>query len=191
MARLTRTMRWLLLSWPSFAGALVVLWLFSQSDHGAALYGRLNPVTSPLQVTNVEPASVNGAPGSRISGTAVIHRDTCDYLDVEWELHGDRRSVRATAFFADEARVREAGVQRWEALLVGVPPHKLRDTTGDVRHQCGMFPVMSPFYRPDESILPAEAGATAICESGAYTSSTGPGTCSGHGGVNTWIGDPP
>ena len=184
MAKLTR---YVLFSWPAFFIAAGVLWMFSQSQTGAEMYGRFNPVVSPLQVTSVEPAIVAGAPGSKISGFATIRRDSCDYLDVEWTLHSDNRSVRSTAFFADKAQVREPGTHQWEALLVGVEPDKLQYSTGDVRHECGVFPVVSPFYRPDESAIIEQAGATALCASGMYSTSTGPGTCSGHGGVERWL----
>jgi len=186
MAKLTR---YVLFSWTAFAWALVVLWIFSQSQTGAELYGRINPVVSPLQITSVEPAVVAGAPGSRIAGTAVIRRDSCDYLDIEWTLHGDQRSARATAFFADPAQIREQGRANWEALLVGIEPDKLQYSTGNVRHECGVFPVVSPFYRPDESAIIERAGATALCASGMYSTSAGPGTCSGHGGVEEWLVD--
>lgn len=184
MAKLTR---YFLFSWPAFFIAAGVLWMFSQSQTGAEMYGRFNPVVSPLQVTSVEPAIVAGAPGSRISGTATIRRDTCDYLEIEWYLHGQSRSVKTTAFFADPADVRAAGTARWEALLVGVPPERLQDTTGDVRHQCGIFPISTPFYRPDQSAITDNAGATARCNSGFYSTATGNGTCSGHGGVKEWL----
>lgn len=187
MAKLKRSLRFLFFSWPMVAGSLLVLWLFAQSTTGAQLYGRFYPVTTPLQVTSVVPADVSGAPGSRIAGTATLNREQCDYLDIQWTLHGDAKNVRATAFFADEAQVRRAGVQQWEALLVGVPPHKLKETTGDVVHRCGLFPVMTPFFRPDQSILPEAVGAKARCVSGAFSGSTGPGTCSGHGGVEEWL----
>lgn len=186
MAKLKKTTqftKYALLSWPSVFASIVIIWLASQTSTMAEVYGRWWPVVTPLQVTSVTEEMVNGAPGSRISGYATIERDSCDYLSIEWSLHGENRSVRATAFFADEAQVRETGQQKWEALLVGVPPHKLSETTGDVHHQCGMFPVMTPFFRPDDSIVPTEVGATALCHSGAYTSSIGPGTCSGHGGI--------
>lgn len=40
------------------------------------------------------------------------------------------------------------------------------------------------FAHPD----PVEViGATAICQSGAVTTSTGKGVCSGHGGVKVWL----
>lgn len=190
MARMRRfkyAARCVFFSWPPFFMALIAIWIFSQTQTAAALYGAINPVVTPLQITHVAPAIVNGAPGSRISGIATIKRDTCDYLDIEWTLHGDRRSVRATAFFSDPAEVREGGQQRWEALLVGVPPHMLDQTTGDVHHQCGVFPVTSPFFRPDTGVIPEEAGATARCSSGAYSTSTGKGTCSGQGGVEEWL----
>jgi len=187
MDQLSKTARFVFLSWPSALIAVTWLWMFSQTDHGAQLYGEIAPVTSPLQVTSVETAIVNGVRGSRIRGEADIKRASCDYLNVEFDLHGDHKSVAVSAFFQDDAQVRGAGRHQWEALMVGIPPEQLRNSTGDVKHQCGLFPVMTPFYRPDESVSPYDAGATAICHSGAYTTSTGNGTCSGHGGVDQWL----
>lgn len=73
--------------------------------------------------------------------------------------------------------------------MVGIPPNRLSDTRGEVRHECGVFPVLSPFYLPDSLTVPDPTGATALCNSGAYSTSTGPGTCSGHGGVKEYLND--
>jgi hypothetical protein len=72
-------------------------------------------------------------------------------------------------------------------LMVGVPPGRLSETSGSVIHQCGAFPVTTPFFNPIDSLPLIKTGATAVCNSGAYTSSTGPGTCSGHDGVKEWF----
>lgn len=73
--------------------------------------------------------------------------------------------------------------------MVGIPPNRLSDTRGEVRHECGVFPVLSPFYLPDSLTVPDPTGAAALCNSGAYSTSTGPGTCSGHGGVKEYLDD--
>lgn len=174
-------------SWPMVILSLMWLSLFMQTDMAARWHGRLMPVTGPIQVTEVTPAMVQGVAGTRIRGVAKLNRAECDYINVEWQLNGDSKSVSVTAFFMDKPQVRKEGMQEWEALMVGIPPNKLKDTTGTVIHECGRFPVMTPFFIPDESIVPTTAGATAECTSGAYTTSTGPGTCSGHGGVKEWL----
>lgn len=174
-------------SWPLCIISMMWLSLFVQTDYFAKLHGMAWPVVTPITVTSVESETVNGHPGSRVQGMATIQREQCDYIDVSFRLQGSDREVSVAAFFADPARVREGGKQSWEALMVGVPPHRLSRTIGEVRHECGIFPVVSPFFVPDESIVPTSVGATAQCASGAYTTSTGPGTCSGHGGVKEWM----
>lgn len=189
MASITR---FCLFSWRAFFVALLALAVFSQSDTAARLYGGVDPVVSVLQVERVDAVTVRGMPGSQIHGTAELLRPECDYISLEWTLEGANRSVRAPAFFADPAQVRQGGQTRWDALLVGVPPNKLASTKGDVRHECGVFPVTSPFYRPDTEAAPAPvvAGATALCHDGTYsTSQTRQGTCSHHGGVETWLAE--
>lgn len=184
---MVQMMRRAALSWPMTFLSLAWLALFSQTEIAADFHGSIYPVVSPVQVTSVEPVTINGIQGSRISGYATIERGQCDYMNIEWTLDGRQRSVAVTAFFADAANVRGPGRQEWQALMVGVPPYKLSQTSGDVRHRCGMFPVSTPFFRPDDAITPSQAGATGICHDGAYTTSTGPGTCSGHGGVREWM----
>lgn len=178
-----------LISWPITIASAAWLGLFAQTDMAAHLHGYVWPVVTPLTVDSVEPAMVRGVPGSRISGTAMIERAQCDYIDVSFRLVGSDRSVNVAAFFMDRPAVREPGGQQWEALMVGVPPHRLADTRGEVRHECGVFPVVSPFYLPDSFTAPDPTGATALCNSGAYSTSTGPGTCSGHGGVKEYLND--
>lgn len=173
--------------WPACVLSIMWLSLFVQTDMAARLQGWVWPVVSPITVTKVEPVTVNRTPGSRITGYADIERGQCDYIDVSFELQGSDKSVNVTAFFASPAKIRGEGTQKWQALMVGVPPSKLDETHGEVRHECGIFPVVSPFFVPDASIIPSEVGANAQCKDGAYTTSTGPGTCSGHGGVREWI----
>lgn len=182
-------MRKLLTGWRAFALAVMWLGVFSQTEMAAEIHGRLMPVTSPLQVTSVEPASIAGMTGSRIEGVANIKRGQCDYLSVDWRLDGDGKSVSVPAFFADPVEVRSDGQQTWRALMVGVPPERLEQTSGSVSHRCGIFPVTTPFFTPDDLVVPTSVGATAICNSGAYKTSTGPGTCSGHGGVKEYLND--
>ena len=176
-------------SWTACILSLLWLMWFSQTDIAAELHGRINPVVTPLTITSIEPSQINSTPATRIQGFATIERESCDYLAVEWWLDGDRRSITVPAFFADPPQVRSAGRTRWDALMVGVTPEMLADTRGNVRHECGQFPVITPFYTPDESTTARIAGAMALCESGAYTTSTGPGTCSGHGGVKEWLSE--
>ena len=178
-----------LVGWPIFI--LSALWLvwFSQTDIAAELHGRIHPVVTPLTVTSVEPATIQGAPAVRIEGFATIERESCDYISVGWYLNGSTRRVSVPAFFSDPAQVRESGRSEWSALMVGVTPEQLGDTRGNVRHECGRFPVLTPFFVPDDSIIPTDAGASAQCHDGAYSTSTGPGTCSGHGGVREWLAE--
>lgn len=176
-----------MVGWPACILSLMWLMWFSQTDTAAEIHGKINPVVTPLTVTRIEPALINDTPATRIQGFARIERDSCDYLAVEWWLDGGQRSVSVPAFFADPAQVRSEGQARWDALMVGITPDQLGDTHGNVRHSCGRFPVLTPFFAPDESMIPTAAGATAQCADGAYTTSTGPGTCSGHGGVNEWL----
>lgn len=171
-----------LISWPVTVGSAAWLGLFAQTDMAAHLHGHIWPVVTPLTVDSVEPVTVRGRPGSRISGTVVIERAQCDYIDVSFRLVGSGRSVNVAAFFMENA-------QQWEALMVGIPPNRLSDTRGEVRHECGVFPVLSPFYLPDSLTVPDPTGATALCNSGAYSTSSGPGTCSGHGGVKEYLND--
>lgn len=174
-------------SWPMFIIAAIGLFGMSQTDMVARWQGYFFPVTGPITITSIEPATVRGAPGSRIRGFAVKYREDCDYLSVSWRLVGGERSVSVPAFFVDTPKVREKGMQEWEGLMVGITPDRISQTQGDAHHQCGLFPVSTPFFRPDESVNPSLAGATAECQSGAYSTSTGPGTCSGHGGVREWL----
>ena len=175
------------IGWPACILSLLWLMLFSQTDMAATVHGWLMPVTTPIQVTSVEPATINGIAGSRIKGFATIERASCDYIYVTWELAGGDKSAAVTAFFADKAQIRGEGRSTWEALMVGVTPDRLIETRGTVRHECGRFPVSTPFFVPDTSMVPTVAGATGRCVDGAYTTSTGPGTCSGHGGVEEWF----
>lgn len=176
-------------SWAVFILSAGWLALFSQTDMAARWHGHFMPANGPITITSIEPAVVRGAPGSRIRGYAEKFREECDYISVSWRLVDGDRSVTIPAFFTDEPMIRGKGIQEWEGLMVGITPDRISLTEGDAHHQCGSFPVTTPFFRPDELIVTEAAGVTAECESGAYSTSTGPGTCSGHGGVMRWLNE--
>lgn len=139
-------MRNIVFGWWMAVGAAAWLALFSQTDVAAKIHGLLRPVTTPLVVSDIAPVTVNGAPGTRLSGVATIKRGECNYRGVDWDLANGEGSARVTAYFADPAEVRGAGLQRWEALMVGVAPSEVGDTVGRVQHRCGAFPVSTPFF---------------------------------------------
>lgn len=183
----------LFFSWKVFIVCALCLGMFSQSETAARAYGLLDPVVTPIQVTSIAPIAMptlSGIPrtGSIISGEATILRDECDYIDLTWKLDGGEKKVEVEAFFEDPPEVRSSGKQYWRALVVNVPPDQLYQTEGVANHRCGAFPVSSPFYLPPApDPVATMLGATALCRSGAYSTSTGSGTCSNHGGVKRWL----
>lgn len=185
-----------LFSWPAFIASLAVMYVVSQTDTAARLHGAMFPVVTPFQVTSIRPSEIPGAagemgrPASILSGYATIEREECDYVGLRWQLNGNQKSVDVTAFFSDPASVRTNGVQEWKALVVGVTPKQLGNTTAYAKHTCGMFPVSSPFYLPKEMKIPATVvGATALCHNGSYSTSIGSGTCANNGGVRKWLNE--
>ena len=139
-------------SWWLCLGSLLWLALFSQTDIFARWYGGINPVVTPLNVNEVEAIEVDGQPGSRLSGTAFIKRQ-CDYVGLNWSYQGDSRGVKVDAFFRDPVTIRSDGLSEWQALIVGIPPEKLPDTTGRALHRCGNIPISTLFFDPDVSLM--------------------------------------
>ena len=148
-------MKKMFFSWWLCLGSLVWLALFSQTQLSANWYGQAAPVVTPLSVTKIEPAVVDGHPGSRIRGYANIIRQ-CDYTGLEWFYQGETRDVKVEAFFRDPVKVRADGQSRWEALIVGVAPDRLDKTYGYALHKCGMLPIKTRFFDPAESLKDVE-----------------------------------
>lgn len=185
------------MTWKSFAVCAVLLGMMSQTETAAEWHGKINPVVTPLTVTSVTPTwryISDEAPmmeSSMIAGEAVILRE-CDHPTVTWELQGVTKTYDLDVDMGDAPQDRGLGVSRWSTIVVGISPDRLYQTRGYVTHECGMLPVKSPFFIPatpeavPDSMI-EELGARAECESGAYSTSTGSGTCSNHGGVRRWI----
>jgi hypothetical protein len=180
-------------SWKTFIVSLMCLGVFSQTETAARAYGLIDPAVTPIQVTSIQSIqlpSLSGIPrtASIISGEADILREECDYIDLTWKLSGGEKSIEVEAFFEDPPEVRTKGRQYWRALVVNVPPDQLYQTKGYANHRCGAFPIQSPFYLPPApDPVATMLGANAECKSGAFSTSTGSGTCSHHGGVLRWL----
>lgn len=184
-------------SWPAALASVLALSLLARTEMAAELHGRLDPVVTPLTVTSVTPTwryISDEAPmmeSSMIAGEAVILRE-CDRPTVTWELQGVTKTVGLHVEMGDDPQERRLGPSKWSTIIVGIPPDRLLHTRGYVTHECGILPVKSPFFIPatpeavPDSII-EELGANAECQSGAYSTSTGSGTCSHHGGVLRWL----
>lgn len=151
------------MSWPVMLVACTWLAWLSQSDIAATLQGRYAPAVGQLQVTSVTMGyrtridGTRGAPVTILKGEAIIYRESCNYDGLDWKLIGENgKTVPVKAEFEDETQVREKGLQKWEALVIGVRPENVLRTVGFAKHDCGPFPVRSPFFFPNrEPTLPA------------------------------------
>lgn len=196
---LKRTAGQLLDSWIAVFASIAVMLIVSRTEMAAELHGRINPVVTPITVTSITPTyryvsdDTPMMPSSVIAGEAVILRE-CDNPHVTWELQGVTKTYDLDVTLGDSPKDRGLGPTKWEAIVVGIEPERLYQTEGYARHTCGMFPVKSPFYIPDmpgrvSDELIEELGARAECVSGAFSTSSGSGTCSNHGGVKRWLED--
>lgn len=153
---------------------IMLVWLVyfsTESETAARLHGYLNPVVTPLSVTKIRPTTIytsddtDPVPGSIISGSATIRRGECNYEGVAWHLKGANKDTVIDARFADPPEERNEGVHTWDALIVGVTPSMLADTYGEAIHDCGWFPVISPFYTAQSSsFVEAMAGEPVVSD---------------------------
>lgn len=137
--------------WMAFC-AVIFLLLFSQLEVAARIQGTIWPVVTPLVVSSVEPVQIDGTTGTRLRGVATIQRKGCDFRGVDWDLTDGKKSARVVAYFSDAAEIRTDGVQEWEALMIGVPPSRIGETVGHVRHKCGASPVETPFFNAESLV---------------------------------------
>ncbi len=184
-------------TWSAALASALALTLLANTQVAAELHGRIWPVVTPLTVTSITPTYRHVADGvppmlsTRIAGDAVILRE-CDNPRVKWELQGVTKTYDLKVENGDPPQDRKLGPSHWESIIVGIAPDHLYQTRGYAEHSCDGLPVKSPFYIPSipDSLPDAvieELGATAECQSGAYSKSTGSGTCSHHGGVLRWL----
>lgn len=165
------------MSTPALLLGLSWLAFFSQTDLAATLQGRYMPVVGQLQVTSVKTGyrtridGTRGAPVTILKGEAIIYRAECDYDGLDWKLIGENgKTVPVRAEFEDETQVREKGLQKWEALVIGVRPDKVLQTVGFAKHNCGPIPVRSPFFFPNrEPTLPALLSSLAAPQGTVYS----------------------
>jgi hypothetical protein len=133
------------MSWPAIALAILWLWVFSHGINAAKLQGRIFPVISKLTVESVTPTTIGGQSAVRISGTAIKFRE-CNYDGISWSIGSNNTQGVVRAFFEDKAVGRQLGLQRWNALIVGITPERLELTSALVHHRCDGFPVHSKFF---------------------------------------------
>jgi hypothetical protein len=129
---------------PAVLSVFMVLAWAAQMDTSQRLLGKIWPVVGVLNVESVAPEIFDNLSGVRISGSAEKRRD-CVWLGVSWYLGGPNR-VPIAAKFSDRPQNNAPGRLHWTGLLVGIEPGRLRETYGEVTHQCGALKVRSRFY---------------------------------------------
>lgn len=140
-------------SWPAALASVLALSLLARTEMAAELHGRLDPVVTPLTVTSVTPTwryISDEAPmmeSSMIAGEAVILRER-DHPTVTWELQGVSKTYDLKVEMGDEHKDRKLGLNKWSAIVVGIPPSRLLQTRGYASHECGFLPVKSPVFHP-------------------------------------------
>ena len=114
------------------------------------LHGRIAPAVGPLTITAIYDGNSDYL--SRVAGYAEKYNE-CPFVRVDWAL-GDRggRYAPANARFLDRPKIREAGAQYWDHLMVDLEPSQIRNNSfGTVYHDCGWpWLVKTPFYDPPQ-----------------------------------------
>lgn len=144
-------------SLPAFIIGLLVLFGCMQTSWVARLHGDWLPVMTQVQVTSVEPYDMpTGQPGSKLSGYVTVNR-LCDRGSISWQVNGPTGSAAITVADGDAPETPHLGRKEWSAILVGIAPDRLAETTGYIHHRCGGFPVTTDFFRPDGQQSPIVA----------------------------------
>lgn len=126
------------------------LWYVATSEYGADVHGKYHPVVTPMVIEDMQSDVYDFMPATRITGTATKLR-RCSPVSMQWYLRENGIQVKVPSVFRDTPQVRDLGLMRWTALLVGVPPSMIPKLRAQVTHKCGMLPVTSTFYVGEEA----------------------------------------
>lgn len=141
-------------SLPAFVIGLLVLFGCMYTPWAARLHGEYMPVMTHVQVADVEPFKMpTGIAGSKLSGYVTVNR-LCDRGSISWQVNGPSGSAAINVADGDAPATPHLGRKEWSAILVGIAPDRLAETTGYIHHRCGGFPVTTDFFRPDGGSLP-------------------------------------
>ena len=116
----------------------------NQTEWCQRLIGKAFPVVTLLTVTHAEPMLVDGQEGVQLSGWAEKNFNAV-YQGVYFNL-ASPFGVPLTARFLDKPKNNAAGILEWDMLVVGIPPDRISEAYGEVKHSFYGLMIRSPFY---------------------------------------------
>jgi len=116
----------------------------NQTEWCQRLMGRMFPVVTLLTVTHAEPVLIDGEEGVKLSGWATKNYNAA-YKGVYFNLVSPY-GVPLTARFSDKPKNNAAGILHWDMLVVGIPPDRIYEAYGEVKHSFYGLMIRSPFY---------------------------------------------
>lgn len=114
----------------------------------AHIIGTVSPVVTPLKIISIEKTDIPGFPSSIISGTSTKLRN-CDQRNMNWFISGGENEGSVFSAFLDMPASRDTGLMRFEGIVVGLPPERIKFAKAEVVHDCfsGRVRVVSQFFK--------------------------------------------
>lgn len=118
--------------WAAYLTFFGLVLLFMSPRLGE-IEGRLFPVVSKFEVTDVQPVAQFK---TQIRGSFSIDRPGCDFRGVDWFVVGPYREALTGIEFGEGPKVRSGGFQEFGPWFVFFSVEQLKRTRAAVRHQC-------------------------------------------------------